>query len=243
MRREMAESRDAPADGRAGPRVGLLNEKPLHAALKLWYAEEGDQFEVPVDGFVADILRDGLVIEIQTGSASRLKRKIAALLRRHKVRLVLPVASRKTIVRVASDGMERSRRASPRRATALDAFRELVSLGDLLGDPNLVVDVVLAHEEEVRVDSRHRKGFVVGERRLAAVDDCVSFDHPADYLGILPSGIAEEFTTADLARVMGQPRWMAQKVAYVLRTIGVIRMVGKSGRAFVYRRSLTLEGP
>ncbi len=34
--------------------IGLLNEKPLHASLKEWYAQPGDQFEVPVDGFVID---------------------------------------------------------------------------------------------------------------------------------------------------------------------------------------------
>ena len=26
--------------------IGLLNEKPLHASLKQWYAQPGDQFEV-----------------------------------------------------------------------------------------------------------------------------------------------------------------------------------------------------
>ena len=37
--------------------IGLLNEKPLHASLKQWYARPGDRFEVPVDGFVIDIVR------------------------------------------------------------------------------------------------------------------------------------------------------------------------------------------
>ena len=32
--------------------IGLLNEKPLHAALKEWYAQPEDRFEVSVDGFV-----------------------------------------------------------------------------------------------------------------------------------------------------------------------------------------------
>ena len=47
-------------------RIGLINEKPLHASLKQWYARPGDRFEVPVDGFVIDIVRDNLLIEIQT---------------------------------------------------------------------------------------------------------------------------------------------------------------------------------
>jgi hypothetical protein len=216
--------------------IGLLNEKPLHAALKRWYAEEGDRFEVPVDGFVADIVRGRMLIEIQTGATSGLKRKLSAFLRRHEVRLVLPVASRKTIVHSSEGGAERERRASPRRATAVDAFRQLVGLVELLGDSNLSVDVVLVHEEEVRHASNRRKGFVVAERRLVEVRDCVSFHHPADYLGVVPASLHDDFTTADLARAIRQPRWMAQKIAYVLRTIGVLRVVGKSGNALLYRR-------
>ena len=46
--------------------IGLLNEKPLHASLKQWYARPGDRFEVAVGGFVIDIVRDDLLIEIQT---------------------------------------------------------------------------------------------------------------------------------------------------------------------------------
>ena len=48
------------------PQIGLLNEKPLHAALKEWYARPDDRFETSVDGFVIDILRGDLLIEVQT---------------------------------------------------------------------------------------------------------------------------------------------------------------------------------
>jgi hypothetical protein len=57
--------------------IGLLNEKPLHASLKQWYARPGDRFEVPVDGFVIDVVRDDLLIEIQTRNFSSLKRSNA----------------------------------------------------------------------------------------------------------------------------------------------------------------------
>ena len=45
--------------------IGTLNEKPLHAGLKEWVARPGDAFEQPVDGYVIDIVRDDLLIEIQ----------------------------------------------------------------------------------------------------------------------------------------------------------------------------------
>ena len=65
---------------------------------------------------------------------------------------------------------------------------------------------------------------------------CVSLRHPADYLGVIPASVAEEFTTADLAAAIRQPRRMAQKVAYVLRAMGVLRVAGKRGNAFLYSR-------
>jgi hypothetical protein len=235
MARTQAEQRE-----QGTPAIGLLNEKPLHAALKRWYAEDGDRFEVPIDGFVADIVRGRMLIEIQTGASPRLKRKLEVFLRRYAVRLVLPVASRKTIVHEDEDGRETGRRASPRRAKALDAFRYLVTLGELLGDSNLSVDIVLVHEEEVRRPSPRRKGFFIEERRLVEVQDCVSFHHPAEYLAILPPDLGKHFTTADLARALRQPRWMAQKIAYVLRTAGMLCVVGKFGNALVYRRAAVL---
>jgi hypothetical protein len=221
------------------PQIGTLNEKPLHAALKAWFAEEGDRFEVPVEGFVADIVRDDLIIEIQTGSTSGLKRKLTRLIRKHAVRLVLPIAVRKTVVRLdREERVERSRR-SPRKAAAVDAFRELVSLREILGDSNFSVDVVLIHEEEVRQAraTRRRRDWSIHERRLIEVLDCLSFHHPADYLAVVPADLAEPFTTAQLAASIGQSRWLAQKIAYVLRGMGILAVVGKERNAFLYVRN------
>src|ERR1044072_9107255 len=76
-------------------RIGLLNEKPLHASLKQWYARPGDRFEVPVDGFIVDIVRDDLLIEIQTRNFSAISRKLSRLTRSYRVRLVYPVVQEK----------------------------------------------------------------------------------------------------------------------------------------------------
>jgi len=229
--------------GRASPdapHIGTLNERSLHASLKAWYAEEGDRFEVPVDGFVADIVRGDLIIEIQTSSTSALRRKLASLLRRHPVRLALPVTAQKTIVRIDADGHEGNGRSSPRRCSWIDAFSELVSLRELLGDPNLSVDVVLIREEEVRAPrtKRRRRGrdWTTHDRRLVEVVDSVTFAEPIDYLTFVPTDLAEPFTTRELADALGKPRRIAQKVAYTLRHLGALRPVGKRGNAILYRR-------
>jgi hypothetical protein len=222
-----------------GASIGTLNEKPLHAALKAWYAEPGDRFEVAVDGFIADIVRADLIIEIQTGSASPLRRKLAELIRRHPVRLVLPIAVKKNLVRVRPDGGNERSRLSPRRGTPVDVFRELVSLQGILGDSNFSVDVALIHEEEIRRTrpSRGGRDGSVLERRLIAVLDCLSFHHPADYLAVVPADLEEPFTTGDLAASLGRPRWLAQKIAYVLRKMGILAVVGKEGNALRYVRN------
>ena len=97
--------------------IGLINEKPLHASLKQWYARPGDRFEVPVDRFVVDIVRDNLLIEIQTRNFASINAKLSELTRSYEVRLVYPVVQEKWIVRC--DGV---RRKSPKRGQLEDLF-------------------------------------------------------------------------------------------------------------------------
>jgi hypothetical protein len=73
--------------------IGELNEQPLHAALKAWYARPGDRMEVPLDGYVIDLVQGELLIEIQTGNFSDIKRKLHELVPRYPVRLIYPVAA------------------------------------------------------------------------------------------------------------------------------------------------------
>jgi len=230
------------------PHIGTLNEKPLHAALKRWAAEDGDRFEVQVGRFVADIVRGDQIIEIQTGSTAVLKRKLTTLLTRRSVRLLIPIPVRKTIRTIDGSGTEIRSRLSPKRGSLLDAFHELINLRTFLGDPNFTIDVVLIHEEEVRRPrsrpKRRRRGkeWEVHERRLLEVIDSVSLHHPSDYLAFLPPSLVEPFTTADLAGAIDRPRWMARKIAYVLREMGALRAVGKAGNAILYERSFG-QGP
>ena len=223
------------------PHVGTLGEKPLHAALKRWYSEDGDLIEEPVDGFVIDIVRDGLLIEIQTRGFSSMKRKLTKLLDEHTVHLVHPIAAAKWIVKVDDAGGVVSRRKSPKRGTVFSLFEELVSFPELVGHRGLSIEVLLIHEEEERRfdgnKSWRRKGWAVEERRLLEVVDRFLVDSPTDLATMLPEELATEFTTADLAESLQQPRRLAQQMAYCLRKMGVIEPVGKRGRAILYARA------
>jgi len=219
--------------------IGTLNEKPLHAALKAWYAQPGDQIEFQVDGFVIDIVRDDLLLEIQTGNFAAIKSKLADLVKGHRVRLIYPIALEKWIIKLAKEsGDEETRRKSPKRGRVEDLFDAMVSFPHLLAERNFSLEVVLIKEEEVRrYDGRRnwrRKGWAIDERRLVEVVDQKLFEGPADWLALIPQDL-ESFTTKDLADTVGIRRPLAQKMAYCLRKAKAIELIGKRGRANLYR--------
>ena len=219
--------------------IGSLNEKPLHASLKKWYARPEDRFEVEVDGFVIDIVRDDQLLEIQTGNFASIKSKLKTLVRSHRVKLIYPIALEKWIVKLArDDGSEAARRKSPRRGREEDLFWEMVSSPRLLTNRNFSLEVVMIREEEVRryagTRNWRRKGWGIEERRLLEVVDRRLFEKPSDWLAFLPEGL-ESFTTRDLAEGMDIRLPLAQKLAYCLRKVRVIKVTGRRGRANLYR--------
>jgi hypothetical protein len=218
--------------------IGTLGEKPLHAALKRWCTEAGDGLEVPVDGFVIDLVRQGVLVEIQTRGFSAIKRKLTRLVAGYSVRLVYPIALETWIVKVDAAGRVASRRKSPRRGAAIDLFSELVSFPELVAHPALTLEVLLIRQEEVRRTARRRRrGWIVEERRLLEVVDRFRIDSPEDLAVLLPIGLPATFTTADLATALRRSRSLAQQMAYCLRRAGVIDSVGKRGNAIAYARA------
>jgi len=224
--------------------INLLNEKQLHAALKAWYVRPGDQVEVAVDSYIIDIMRGDLLIEIQTRSFSALKRKVTELVKQHPVRLAYPIAMEKWIVRMPEKGDRiLGRRRSPRRGIPADVFEEMVSFPELISNSNFSIELLLIQEEEVRRQDRRRgwrrKGWTIDERRLLKVLDRLVLETPADVAALIPEDLVTPFTTSDLARAVGRPRRLAQRMAYCLRAMGCITPAGKQGNAILYTRTDT----
>jgi hypothetical protein len=218
--------------------IGLLNENPLHASLKEWYARSGDQVEAPVDGYVIDIVRDGVLVEIQTSHLASIKAKLTTLARSHQIRLVYPIAQEKWIVKLpANDGDATTRRRSPKRGRIEDLFWEMVSMPQLLAHPSVSLEVLMTKQEEVRrLDGkRHwrRRGWAIAERRLLEVVESRVYQEPADWRAFLPEDL-EAFTARELADAIDIRLPLAQKMAYCLRKARIIAQTSKRGSAHVY---------
>jgi hypothetical protein len=222
--------------------IGTLRESSLHAALKAWLARPGDQLESPVDGYVADILRGGSLIEIQTRNFAALRRKLPALLEAHPVRLVHPIACEKYIVKLEGRPPKpASRRKSPRRGRAEEVFAELVSLPGLMAHPNFSLTVLLTREDELRQRGRggswRRRGWRIADRVLLEVLEAVDFEGPGDCLRFLPPDLPEPFTAGDLARAGHYPSALAGQMCYCLRHMGAIQTAGRKRGGILYLRS------
>ena len=220
--------------------IGTLNEGALHAQLKEWYREPGDMLESKVDGYVVDLVRGELLVEFQTGGFAPLRRKLAALVDVHPVRLIAPVAVTRRIVRLSDDGEVLSSRRSPRRGCLHDVFDRLVSIPTLLAHPNFELEVLLTHQDELRMfragRAYRRRGWVVVGRSLVSVEGSIAIRDPADAAALLPA-LADTFDTAELASGSGIDRRLAQRMAYCLRALGMIEPVGKRAGAVLYARS------
>ena len=224
--------------------IGTLGERSLHSSLKDWYAQPGDQLETEVDGFHIDIIRNNLLIEIQTTNFSSLRRKLNTLIEKHQARLVFPIAQEKWIVRLAADGVTQiGRRKSPKKGNLFHIFEELVSIPNLIKNRNFSLEVLLIQEEEVRCDdgtgSWRRKGLRIVDHRLIEVMSRHIYKEPSDFLALISSDLTVPFSTKELGEGIGQPRWIAQKMAYCLRNMGVIEIVGKNGNSLLYSASKT----
>lgn len=75
--------------------IGTLGEKTLHAVLKQYYEPDKTNHERKVGSFVADIVTDSGIIEIQTRAFDKLRKKLAEFLEIAAVTVVYPIPKTK----------------------------------------------------------------------------------------------------------------------------------------------------
>ena len=222
------------------PQIGTLNERSLHAALKDYLFQEGDQVEVNLENYVIDLMRGETLIEIQTRSFAAIRRKLEYLVPKYKIKLYHPIAAKKWIVRVDGDGNFLKRRRSPRKGSFFDIFNELLSLRLVALHSNLELHILMIEVEEIWKDdgkgSWRKKFWSVHDHHLLKVTEDCCLCGAEDYLALLPDKLPAEFTNADLVAAQRCRKRMAGKATYALREMGLIEQIGTQNRYHVYQR-------
>lgn len=191
-----------------------------------------------VDSYRIDAISDRRLFEIQCASLSAIRDKVATLVEQYEVVVVKPLPVRTLITRMKYKAVI-EQRYSPKRATIWDLFEDLVHFVKAFPHPNLELRVVSIEQEEIRRPPKRKRwrgpNYRVEDRSLLEVVDETSFYEAADFAALLPEDLPEEFGTSELSDTAGIPRWLAQKVMYVLRECGAVDVTGKSGNAWRYR--------
>ena len=78
--------------------IGTLSEKTVHAILKNYIEPDEDYQEIPIENYVADIYRDGEIIEIQTRQFNKLRNKLTTFLSLYPVTIVYPIPREKWVI-------------------------------------------------------------------------------------------------------------------------------------------------
>ena len=217
--------------------IGTENEKSLHRSLKFHYGPGNT--EKKRSGYVCDAIgADGEAIEIQTGNFSALKKKLPALAKTGKVRLVYPVIVNKTLELYNVNGSLLSRRKSPKKGSAWEIFNELVYAPALIKLRRLTIEIVLVDAVERRRDdgkgSWRRKGISIEDRILKNCREKIVFKRKSDWLHyFLP--VQGEFTAKTLALEAKINPVLARKTVYTLEKAGFLEKLHKQGRSWLYR--------
>ena len=216
-------------------------ETSLHQQLKEAYAGEDAEMEVRLGQFRIDVVCGEELIEIQHGSLGAIRDKVRKLLKKHRVRVVKPIISRKRLVKRAARGRRViDRRMSPKRGSILNLFEDLVYFRKVFPHPNLILEVPLVFVEEWRFPGhgrrrwRREKDHQVEDQKLVEIDDVHQFQTEQDLVDLVPDDLPAPFDTGHLATSMNIHRSSARQIAYCLRETGAIRMVGKTGNALLY---------
>ena len=223
--------------------IGTLSEKSLHLILKHYYEPMTAFHEQKIGRYVADILNEDGVIEIQTRQFSAMRAKLNAFLAVTNVTIIHPVVHHKWMCWVdPQTGETTKKRKSPKTGSIYDAFWELGGIPELLADPRLTICLVLMDMEETRLLNGWSKNKKRGSTRADRIPRALlseTFLHTKeDYAALLPppAVLPEPFSRKELAAATGQPQDRGYTLVRVFGAVGVIEEAGKRGREYVYRR-------
>lgn len=219
--------------------IGTLNEKSIHSTLKKYYEEDESKHEININGYIADILNNGVITEIQTRDFSRLKSKLKAYIPEYKVRIVYPVNIVKYINWVDTVTQEvLERRKSPSRVSKQDIFKELYKIREFLREDKITFTVVLLQTEEYKYLDGYGKNNKSHATKIdkipTSIIDEINFSIVGGYEQFIPNTLKDKFNSKDFSKEAHCNIEIARITLLILTELGVVKRVGKENRSYTY---------
>lgn len=219
--------------------IGTYKEKELHIILKRYYEPDTTYHEIPTNGFIADINRDGIITEIETSGFSGLRPKLNAYLPEYKVRLVYPLAEKKYVSWIDPESAEISpRKKSPKKMDIYNVLAEMVYILPYVKNENLEILAPRLEIDEYRILdgwSRDKKrGATKYEKIPTDFYGTLTLVTDDDYICAIPETCRNGFTVPEFMRAAKTASRPSYAIVKVLCERGVIVQDGKVGRAAHY---------
>ncbi len=139
--------------------IGIYQEKRLHGILKRLVCDSESTHEVRLGRYVADVVSDGVISEIQTKNLGRLRAKLEYYLENTEYSIVIihPIIKNRRIIRADRESGEiKSNKLSPKHENVHDALARLYPIADLLSNERVRTRIMHVEVEEYRYSERMR---------------------------------------------------------------------------------------
>lgn len=203
-----------------------------------------------VGSYVADIVGENGIIEIQTRNFVKLKPKLAELLELSRVTVVHPLIYEKRIINIDSEtGEVTSSRKSPKHGNIYLFVHELYAIKPLLNNARLSIKLPVLKADEFRKYGVHtnrrkkqhtRRGEYVSDIMPTDILDEITLASREDYSIFIPSGLPESFSSDVFARIAGADVYAARRILNILEDMGHVCRSGKQGRRVLWRLTASL---
>lgn len=225
--------------------IGTLSEKTVHAVLKYYYAPKEIYHEHKIGSYVADILVDGEIMEIQTRNFNTLRRKLDFFLPEYEVTIIYPVAHTKWLRWIDEEtGEITDKRKSPKAGSHYAIIPELYRIKNYLKDPHIHFTISLIDVVESRLlngwSKDKKKGSTRDDGIPIGIYDEIHINNSNDYIKLLPDSLPELFTSKDYKRCAKISQHNAVIGLNLLYYMNIVDRVSKDGNAFIYKKQQTV---
>lgn len=223
-----------------GESIGTYNEKRIHRILKRFVCPDANCYEQRVGRYIADVLDDGQITEIQTSSFRTLEKKIEFYLTESdcSVTVLRPIICEKSVIRVDKEtGEIISEKRSPKHEKDTDVLCDLYYLSPFLGNPRFSIKLLHITAEEYRFSERvryRRSGAFDNDLRPISLVGKTEISSICDVKKMLPPELTEKtFTSADFAKLTRLRARCLSMALSLLTSLGILTRE-KKGRLYIY---------
>ena len=219
--------------------IGTLSERSMHAVLKKYFEPFSDSHEIKLGRYIADIVGENGIIEIQTAQLFKLRDKLKTFLPCCRTTVVYPLIAERRIVKCDRYGNKISARKSPLKLNPYNAFEELYPLREFISDENFRFCICIIKADVFRAPGKTTKGRIKNNIKSDTVPteliDEIYLNSPQDYFQFVPKNLPEEFTSADFSKRAGISRNLALNFLNTITAAGCVERCGKTGNSILFR--------